>query len=120
MSKDFESRLRAALRPVSPSEDFSRRLIAQVSTDDGSKPARRRWFAKSTRASWWLATGLAASIILAVGVGQQLQHERSQRNGLEARRAVLQALRMTSQKLDLAYEAVKNESTSLSDEQSGV
>jgi hypothetical protein len=119
MNDDLEARLRAALQPVSPSEAFSRKLIARVSEDQSAKPMARRAFASSPR-SWWLVTGLAASLILAVGVGQQIQHERAQRNGQEARRAVLQALRMTSQKLDLAYEAVKNESTSLSDEQSGV
>jgi hypothetical protein len=32
----------------------------------------------------------------------------------------VEALRMTSQKLNLAYEAVKHQSTSLTDEKSGV
>jgi hypothetical protein len=49
-----------------------------------------------------------------------LEQQRLQQSGLEARRQVVEALRMTSQKLNLAYEAVKNQSTSLSDEKSGV
>ena len=70
--------------------------------------------------AWWLTASLAASLVLAVGVHQHLQQQRLQQSGLEARREVLKALRVTSQKLNLAYEAVKSQSTSLDDEKSGV
>ncbi len=70
--------------------------------------------------AWWLTASLAACLILAVGVRQHLEQQRVQQSGLEARRQVLEALRMTSQKLNLAYQAVKNQSTSLTDEESGV
>jgi hypothetical protein len=36
---------------------------------------------------------------------------------LEARRQVIEALRVTSQKLDLAYQAIKSQSSSVNDEQ---
>ena len=118
MSQEIEARIRAALRPVAPSEDFSQKLLARVIAD---QPKPRRLLAASARPlAWWLTASLAACLILAVGVQQHLEQQRLQQSGLEARREVLEALRMTSQKLNLAYEAVKNQSTSLSDEKSGV
>jgi hypothetical protein len=57
-----------------------------------------------------LAAGLAASLFVAVGV----QHHRSEldqrERGLEARRQVIEALRVTNQKLDLASRVVRGES----------
>jgi hypothetical protein len=103
MNKDLETRLRDALRPVAPSADFTERLIAQVN-------AQRGW--RASRPLWWLG-GVAASLLLAVGVQQHMRAQRDLAEGLEARRQVLQALHMTGQKLDLAYEAVRHESSSL-------
>jgi hypothetical protein len=121
MSNDIESRMRAALRPVPPSEDFSQKLLARVMAEEAVPPKTRRFSWASPRpAAWWFAASLAASVLLAVGVQQHLQQERLRQSGLEARREVVEALRMTSQKLNLAYEAVKSQSTSLADEQSGV
>jgi hypothetical protein len=121
MSEDIESRMRAALRPVPPSEDFSQKLLARV-TAEKPVPSKIRRFAWSSPrpAAWWFTAGLAASVLLAVGVQQHLQQQRLRQSGLEARREVVEALRMTSQKLNLAYEAVKSQSKSLADEHSGV
>jgi hypothetical protein len=58
-------------------------------------------------------------LVLAVGVHEHLQQQRLQQSGLEARREVMKALRVTSEKLNLAYEAVKSQSTSLDDEEAG-
>jgi hypothetical protein len=116
MKKDLESELRDALRPVAPSADFTRRLIAQVDAKAaGARPARKGPVA---RPLWW-ASGLAASLVIAFGVQQHVRAQRELAQGLEARRQVLQALQMTSQKLDLAYEAVKKQSSSLEDAESG-
>ena len=53
---------------------------------------------------------LAASLLVAVLAGQQVAQVREERQaraaGLEASRELMQALRLTSEKLDLAYEAV--------------
>jgi hypothetical protein len=52
---------------------------------------------------------LAASLVVAVLLGQhvgQQQAERDLRAGLAARAELMQALRITSKKLDLAYQAV--------------
>jgi Lon protease-like protein len=119
MSDDLESRMRSALRPVAPSAEFSEKLLAQV-TRRHAVPSKRPPLASRWRPlAWWFSASLAASLVLAVGVHQHLQQQRLQQSGIEARREVLEALRVTSQKLNLAYEAVKSQSTSLSDEQSG-
>jgi hypothetical protein len=130
MSNDIESKMRAALRPLEPSEEFSQKLMArleqpaqpgQPGAGRPGQPPRHSLPARGLRPlAWWLSASLAASVILAVGVQQHLQQQRLQQSGLEARREVLEALRMTSQKLNLAYETVKRQSTSLSDEKSGV
>ena len=121
MSQDIESRLRAALRPVAPREDFSQKLVARVLADQPAQPKPRRLLSAGTRPwAWWLTASLAACLILAVGIEQHVEQQRLQQSGLEARREVVEALRVTSQKLNLAYEAVKNQSTSLSGEKPGV
>src|SRR5579862_1951299 len=102
MSSDIESQLKAALRPVAPREQFSERLIAQVMMGNAQIKPRRLTTARNPLA-WWLSASLAASVLLGIGVHQHLQERRMQQSGLEARREVLKALRMTSQKLDLAY-----------------
>jgi hypothetical protein len=118
MSKDIESQIRAAFRPLAPSEEFSQKLMMKVTSQPPAPPKARR-VAGLRPLAWWFGASLAASVLLAVGVHQHLQQQRLQQSGLEARREVLEALRVTSQKLDLAYEAVKSQSTSLTDEQSG-
>ena len=116
MSKDIESDLRAALRPLAPSDEFTQKLVAQMAAQPRPRPAPHAAWGLSTRSTWWLSAGLAASVLLAAGVQIHLQQER----GLEARREVVEALRMTSQKLNLAYETVKSQSSSLQPETPGV
>ena len=108
MSKDFEQQLRDALRPVDPEEGFEQRVMARVATE----PARRR--AKVTRWAAWLA--LAASVAFAAILGVNQWQERREQQGLEARRQLLEALRVTGEKLDVAYQAVNRESPPPNDE----
>jgi hypothetical protein len=119
MSMDLESRLRAALRPVTPDETFTRQLLARVIADQARTKQRRFTWRGAKPLAWWLSAGLAASLLLAVGVQQHLEEQARQR-GMEARREVVEALRMTSQKLNLAYEAVQSQASSLADEKPGV
>jgi hypothetical protein len=63
---------------------------------------------------------MAASLLIAAGIQHHLQERRETERGLEARRQVIEALRVTSQKLNLAYEVIKSESSSPADDQSGV
>jgi hypothetical protein len=121
MSLDLESQLRAALRPVAPSKTLEKKLIASVS----DKPQHAQ--PKANRFGWggphprtrWLAVAAAACLLIAVGTQNRMQVRRERENGLEARRQVVEALRVTSQKLDLAYEIVKSQSASLADENPG-
>jgi hypothetical protein len=108
MNTDLESRLRAALRPVRPDETFSRKLLAHVMAG-GRSEQHRFWRTPAT--AWWLSAGLAASLLLAVGVQRHIEEQARQR-GMEARREVMEALRVTSQKLNLAYEAVQSQTSS--------
>ncbi len=120
MSEDIEARMRAALRAVAPREEFSQKLVAKVTGRHLPARGARRGAARLHPLAWWFSASLAASLILAAGVHQHLQQQRLQQSGLEARREVMEALRVTSQKLNLAYEAVKSQSTSLTDEGNSV
>lgn len=95
MNDDLESQLRAALRPVEP-PDLRGRVLAEL------RAPRPR------RGGLWWGAGLAASLLLTLGVYSHVQTVRETAAGLEARREVLQALRVTHQKLDLAYQSVKD------------
>jgi hypothetical protein len=121
MSQDLESQLRAALRPIAPSASFEKKLIASVTNDSQHsqpKPDRRGGAGWHSRTRW-LSVAAAACLLIGVGLQgrMQLRHERE--NGLEARRQVVEALRVTSPKLDLAYEIVKSQSSSFADDNPG-
>ena len=105
MNDDLESQLRAALRRVEPPEGFSSRVIARLEAARTRPRAALRF--RSPGARWWLSAALAASLLIAVGLHARIQRERETAAGLEARREVIQALHLTHQKLDLAYQAVK-------------
>jgi hypothetical protein len=108
MSKEIEARVSAALRPVAPREEFSQKLLARVMAERPVPSRPRRLFSEGARPlAWWLTASLAACLILAIGVQQHVQEQRLRQSGLEALREVVEALRVTSQKLNLAYEAVK-------------
>jgi hypothetical protein len=62
---------------------------------------------------------MAASLLVAAGIQHQLQVRHERERGLEARREVIEALRVTSQKLNLAYEVIKNQSSSPADDKPG-
>lgn len=121
MNEDLESQLRAALRPVAPSKAFEKRLIAHVTGEPphAQPKAGRRGWAGSHSGTRWLSVAAAACLLLAVGMQHHLQERRERDHGLEARRQVVEALRMTSQKLDLAYEIVRSQSGALADENPG-
>jgi hypothetical protein len=97
MNDDFENHLRSALRPVDPGGAFTDRVMAQLApgsqscaTSSAPRPAFR-----------WLSAGLVVSMALGVCVTWQYQVKRAE--GLEARRQLIQALRLTDQKLNSVY-----------------
>ena len=115
MSEDIESRLRRALRPVDPPRGFTERVMRALPERAARvAPAPVAVLRPAPRASLWrklsAPSALAASLLVAVVLGHHVgtvQAEREQRAGLEASRELMQALRVTSKKLDMAYQAVK-------------
>jgi len=70
-------------------------------------PDRRR----RTAPSWWVGAGLAAALLIGVGVQHHMRQQREIQAGLEARREVIEALRVTNQKFDLALQGVRDASS---------
>jgi hypothetical protein len=101
-SNDLERRLRAALKPVSPGEGFAAGVMARVASE--ARPALRP---RSPAVVSWLAFGLAASVVLAVLLAHEWQVRRIEQ-GREARRQLIEALRVTDEKLNLAYRVVNS------------
>jgi len=117
MSTDnFEDELRRALRPVGAPEGFADRLMRALPAREpraalaivppASRPALRRF---------WMPAAMAASLIASVLLGQHVANQREAERvareveaGQKASRELMQALRVTSQKLDIAYQAVTN------------
>lgn len=121
MRKNLESKLQDALRPVAPSDEFSRALLKRLT-------ATRKWPAQRERAArrlpkaaaWWIGAPFAAAVLVAFGVQHHLQAERERALGMQARRQVIEALHVTSQKLDLAYQAVRTQSSAFVEADTGV
>ena len=128
MTDDFENELRRLMRPVAAPEGLTERIMAALPPREApatvtsiasgtaigpaGEPERAR--VAKPRRDYWMPGALAASLVGAVLLGtfaakkndQQLARQEEQAVGLEASRELMEALRMTSQKLDLAYEAV--------------
>lgn len=109
MNDEFENQLRRALRPAQAPEGFADRLMKRLPEKPLvvalSVPPRRR------AREFGLPAALAASLLLAVVLGQHLATHRMEYEEARGRAAsleIMQALRVTSQKLDLAYEAVNS------------
>ena len=116
MTEEFENQLRAALRPVEAPAGLTERIIAALPprpvpatvTSIADAPRRRT----GTR-RYGMSTALAASLVGAVLLGMyaaekraELFAQREEAAGEAASRQLMDALRVTSQKLDLAYQAV--------------
>ena len=101
MNSDLERQLREALRPVDSTEGFAERVQARIERESlrsqRSRPALYRWAPQA----------LAAALLVAA-LGMYGWHAQRERQGLEARQQLLEALRVTGQKLDLAYRGVKD------------
>ncbi len=98
MKPDLEKQLRESLQAVEPADGFAERVQARIERE------RRRPRAVLYR---WAPQALAASLLLAA-LGVYGWHAQRERQGLEARQQLLEALRVTGQKLDLAYRGVKD------------
>jgi len=112
-ANNFEDELRRRLRPVNAPEGFTERLMAALPARQ--KPVVVPFTPRAARPSsarqFGVPAALAASLMMAVFLGIQWGVHREQleeQKGLAASQELMQALRVTSQKLDLAYEAVNN------------
>lgn len=99
---DLENGLRNALKPVDPDEGFAERVLARVRAEN-APPVRWR------QIRFPRFTALAASVVAAVLLVHSWQ-ARQERRGLEARQQLIEALRVTGEKLDIAYRSVNAES----------
>jgi negative regulator of sigma E activity len=113
--ESFEDELRRRLRPVDAPAGFTERLMAALPAEQ--KPTvvalRPRPLRSSVR-QFGIPTALAASLVGAVLFGMHVANDRAlreQQEGIAASQQLMQALRVTSQKLDLAYEAVNSPPT---------
>jgi hypothetical protein len=120
MSDDLDQQLRRALRPVDPGDEFTRAVMARVAAQkvtDIRRAASRSPFTTTptrsrftTRALPWAPAAIAASLLVAIFMTHEhRQQEENIAQGQRAREELLQALRVTSKKLDIAYQVVHNE-----------
>jgi negative regulator of sigma E activity len=109
---DIENELRRRLRPVEAPEGFTDRVMRALPAE--RKPSVVAFVPKAARPSprqFGMPAALAASLFVAVFMGVRVANDRALREeqeGIAASQQLMQALRVTSQKLDLAYEAVNN------------
>jgi hypothetical protein len=117
MSLDDE--LRRVLKPVDPGPGFTTRVLAAVeAARDGRNPAgsddTRDARARSPLARHrgilgrrpWLWPALAASLVSAVVGVRWVEERREAERGRQATEQVMQALRVTSSKLNLARDVI--------------
>ena len=107
ISHDLEKRLRAALRPVDPGESFTRGVLERIASEQ-ARPGLRAPRAMLRWGSAALAASIAVSIVIA-GVAVHQWHAQRTQRGLDARRQLLEALHVTSNKLDIAYRVVNDQ-----------
>ena len=105
MSNYLEDSLRAALRPVDPGEKFTAGVMARIADESTRTLRAPRPHATALR---WTSVALVVSLVMGILVARELQLRRTQR-GLEARAELLQALKLTGEKLDIAYRVVNDE-----------
>jgi hypothetical protein len=104
MADSLEKELRRALEPRDPGELFTRRVLAQLPPQEHSPTQRSR-----TPRWAWVSAAVAASV---VGITLVRQEYVERRTAETAKEQLLEALRVTSAKLDLAYRAVEQENRS--------
>ena len=99
---NIDDELHKALRPIDPDEGFAERVMQRIDSTPAQPRQRVAWFRG-------LPVALAASAVLGSILIYAWQAQR-ERQGLEARRQLIEALQITGEKLDLAYRGVNGQS----------
>jgi hypothetical protein len=118
---NFEAELRRRLRPVDAPAGFTGKLMAALPAQPKPVvvPFTPKAAPRSPARQFGMPAALAASLLIAVFLGMRVADDRvrieqariEEQKGIAASRELMQALRVTSQKLDLAYEAVNSPPT---------
>jgi hypothetical protein len=103
MNDRFETELHKALRPVDPGANFAERVLARLPQKQPVQLSRAR------RVWRWVPAAIAASIVAAVLIRHEWQLRRELEQGRIAREQLMEALRVTSEKLDVAYRAAQGQ-----------
>ena len=112
---ELERALRKALHTEDPGEEFAAKVLASLDRPESTPtlPVRNRDSGQRTRI--WLPVALAASLAGVLVIRHELLQHRAQ-EGMLARQQLIEALKVTSQKLDIAYRAVNAPATATDDE----
>jgi hypothetical protein len=106
---EFEQELRASLQPRNAPAGFADRVLARVDAVQQHEPAP--WPVRSIRKPI-VRGAIAATLLLSVGVGGYLQHQRERQvAGEHARQQVLLALRITRATLQDVRNKVDSDNT---------
>jgi len=124
MSENFENELRRALRPVDAPAGFTERVMRALPAQREPAPVVNDMPAHRMMKRFGIPAAFAAALVLSVVLGQHVAEVQDQRMaeereaaGLAASRELMQALHVTSKKLDLAYQAVKSPPPPAGDEE---
>jgi hypothetical protein len=122
MSENFENELRRALRPVDAPAGFTERVMRAL--PERRDPVASHPTPQPMLKRFAIPMAFAAALVLSVILGQHVAQVQDQRMadeqraaGLAASRELMQALHVTSQKLDLAYQAVQTPPAPAGDEE---
>lgn len=103
----LEEELKKALQHVEPPAGFAERVLARAASEKAKETGpSRSWFA------WLGAPGLrwamAGALCVALAASGVLYHREQMKKGEEAKEQLMLALRITSSKLQIATESVRD------------
>lgn len=105
MSDKLEQELKKALRRVDPPAGFAERVLARAAKEkEKDAPKRVRWPWFGTMGLRWAVT--CALCVVVAASAMVYQHEREEK-GEQAKQELMLALRITSSKLQIATEGVR-------------
>jgi hypothetical protein len=101
---DFEKELARALQRQQPAPDFTARVLDASRAQKKAEAGWKHWF-RTSRARMFRLTPALAALIL-VGSGAIFERHHREQEGEKAKRQLLTALRITSEKLHLTEQRV--------------